>query len=767
MLPPRTPNEPLKIKPYTYHGVEFHKRDSKEWVGTCPFCTKPKFYVDSETGRSDCKVCHWEQQYKEAGVSGNGYGFLKFLWRVSYDACKEIDYQWLAEYRFLEPNMIRQWGVCKSLTTGEWLVPGYGVDKEPNGQANIVQLYKYIRQKDGHHELWPTPGFAESEDGSHGIVLPRSCNNTSTTVYCAEGVWDAIALSSALRTNDPSVLRGGKGSSTGLWSESDKGYVPPVVAVPGAGIFNKRWTKYTAGKYVVFLYDNDHPKLNEQTKTYSQAGYQGTKRAAGIVSSPELGEAASVSWLDWNLDGKGYDPDLPNKYDVRDWLTKDKKDVDKLLSYVRPVPNEWLSNAPEKVATKPVAKGREKIQVSKCESWKELTDAFRLAAKWTPELHGGLAVSLACICSVTGVGVPLWIRLISPPSTYKSQICKALGTNERYCIMDDGMNGFYSGMDMGDGKDYSLVTRWFNKTLITKEGSTLFTNSRSEEIIGQARAIYDGEVDRRWNNGKHCSHRGWRGSWILAGTPNMKDYDDNDLGPRFIDYRIVKDITEELEDDIIMRAISEQAGLGIVNGTTESSDNPDYLLARKLCGGYIDYLRNGVDSNTVKLPDVPYDFLLKIGNLAKFIERMRGRPSKNLGSESVEIALGARVGQQLVKLARFLSIVMQRQSIDREVMNVVVKVAMDTSDGWSLSIVSALMKAINDGDEGLNSRELAAKCGKSLKELESLLLYLPKIGVLEWYTPIDMPSPVRQAKLRLTDSFRSLYSQVMSITKEV
>jgi len=755
-LPPRVDNTPLKVKPYLYHGVEFHKRDTKEWVGTCPFCTKPKFHVSTDSGMSDCKVCQWQVQYKEDGVSGNGYGFLRYLWRVSYNACKPIEYDWLAEHRRLDPIMLKQWGICKSVTTGEWLVPGYGIE-EPQ---NIVQLYKYIRQNkvkdDGSvaYELWPTPGFTESEDGAHGIVLPRSYINHGTKVYICEGVWDAVAFSSALRAIDPDYVRRSKGSELKVQS---------VIAVPGAGIFNKRWTKYTVGKDVTFLYDNDHPKLNEQTGTYSQAGLSGTKRITGLISSIELGEALSVSWLDWNSDGKGYDPDLPDGYDIRDFLTKDNKDVERLLSYVRPVPDEWLSNTPEKIETKAKANVREKIKCIECKSWKELTDAFRLAAKWTPELHGALAVSLACVCSVRGVGEPLWVRLISPPSTYKSQMCKALGTNDRYTIMDDGMNGFYSGMDLGDGKDYSLVTRWFDKTLITKEGSTLFTNSRSEEIIGQARAIYDGEVDRRWNNGKHCSHRGWRGTWLLAGTPNMKDYDDNDLGPRFIDYKIVKDISNELEDDIIMRAISEQAGLGMVNGSTESSDNPDYLRARQLCGGYIDYLRLGVDTGTIKLPEISHSFLLKISVLAKFIERMRGRPSKNLGSESIEIALGARVGKQLVKLSRFLCAVMQKPTIDSEVMNVVVKVAMDTSDGWSLDIVSALMKASVDGDEGMESKSLAARCGKSLKELESLLLYLPKIGVLEWYTPIDMPSPVRIQKLRLTESFRVLYSEVMKI----
>ncbi|CAM6003240.1 unnamed protein product [Sphagnum balticum] len=400
----------------------------------------------------------------------------------------------------------------------------------------------------------------------------------------------------------------------------------------------------------------------------------------------------------------GYDPSLADGYDVRDWLAKDHKSIDSLLSRVKPVPDEWIKEAIVKAKTISVGKS---VQCVKCESWKELTDAFRLAAKWTPELNGALAVALSCIASVKGVGEPLWTRIISPPSTYKSQLCKALGTNTNYTIMDDGMNGFYSGMDTGDGVDHSLVTKWMGNTLITKEGSTLFTNKRSEEIIGQARAIYDGEIDRRWNNGKQCSHRGWHGTWLLCGTPTMKDYDDNELGPRFIDYMIVKDIDEQLEDDILMRAMVEQNSSGIANENIESSDNPNYLRARQLCGGYIEYLRDIVDNGKIPLPELDRLQLIQIGSLAKFIERMRGRPSKVPTSENTGLALAARVAKQLVKLSKFLCIVTQVKVIDSTIMAIVYKVAMDTSDGWSHEIVKSLRESELEGDDGLEPESIA------------------------------------------------------------
>ena len=243
----------------------------------------------------------------------------------------------------------------------------------------------------------------------------------------------------------------------------------------------------------------------------------------------------------------------------------------------------------------------------------------------------------------------------------------------------------------------------------------------------------------------------------------MKNYDDNELGPRFIDYRIVKDIGEQLELDIVMRAKLEQNQAGIANCKPGSGDNPDYLRARQLCGGYVDYLRSGVDNNVLPYPKLPQAYLVKIGMLSMFIERMRGRPSRKYASENVEAALAARVSKQLVKLARFLCVVMQRESVDESIMAIVYKVAMDTSDGWSQEMVNTLLDASKDGDEALEPTTLAKRCSRDIKEVAPLHNYLTKIKVMEWWKPSSSPFPVTQGRLRLTQSFRVLYNHVRSM----
>ena len=381
-MPKRDLAEPRAVKPYTAHGVDFHKREGTEWVGTCPFCDKQKFHVNSETGQFTCFTCpssEWKNQCTDEKISANHYGFIRYLWWTSFNQTKEIDYGWIEAHRQLPMKVLREWGVCKSITTGEWLIPGYGVEDKPN----ITQLYRYVKlwtkEKGDYYDVLPTPGFAEGE--SHGILLPRQYNGNATRVYLTEGVWDAIALCHSLQMVSTSGVGGKKTIAQMVLARADNR--PIIVGVPGCGIYNKAWSKYLKGKEVTFLFDNDHYRLNDKTGLPQQPGFVGTKRAVGIIGS----EAKSLSYLDWGADGKGFDPTLKDGYDVRDWLAIDKKPLDTLLGLVVSVPDEWLTKDKSSSYTGG-DKEKERIQPIKCQSWRELTDAFKLAAKWTPELNG-------------------------------------------------------------------------------------------------------------------------------------------------------------------------------------------------------------------------------------------------------------------------------------------------------------------------------------------------------------------------------------------
>src|SRR4051812_44497525 len=83
-------DDPDILKQFIFHGVELStKYTKKEIPGTCPFCAREgRFYVNSETGEWNCRVCNAGTESSKANKGGNATTFIRCL----YEACKE--YTW-------------------------------------------------------------------------------------------------------------------------------------------------------------------------------------------------------------------------------------------------------------------------------------------------------------------------------------------------------------------------------------------------------------------------------------------------------------------------------------------------------------------------------------------------------------------------------------------------------------------------------------------------------------------------------------------------
>jgi hypothetical protein len=298
---PKVESIPQNFKAFVYHGVDVSDNGSSQVVAECPFCGKLKWYCAVATGLWDCKVC---------GAKGNPLDFIRQMHEVSNSQppLSSVAYQELAaERKLLFVNTLVRWGVCQSLITGEWLMPGYGVDDKLN------QLYKYVLSE-GKRRLLPTPGVWE-EGKSHALFFSE-LDTAKPELWVCEGPWDGMALEEMLRQvkqsdNGTLSLTGNENSS--LHSRIN------VVAVPGANVFRPEWCRLAAGKKVVLLYDNDHPHAHPRTgQTVEGAGILGMRRVANMLAdSSEPPE--SICWLAWGPDG--FSTAIESGYDVRDWLS--------------------------------------------------------------------------------------------------------------------------------------------------------------------------------------------------------------------------------------------------------------------------------------------------------------------------------------------------------------------------------------------------------------------------------------------------------------
>ena len=294
---------PEKVRPYTFHGVDLGMPKNNECSGQCPFCDRDgKFSVNTVTGKWKCWVCG---EGTEKG-GGNVYTFLRKFHAMCLEATKTEEYRTLADDRgYLAVETLVEWGVVKSTTTGNWLIPGY------NPQRSMVTLYQWFTEANGSRNLKPTPTLG------HHIHGMNFWDQNKPIAYICEGPWDAIALWEILtrvKNGDHGMVQTASRESS-LYSQAN------VIAVPGCNVMFEQWLHLFEGKVVNLLYDSDHQRKHPKTGTIiTGAGWSAmemvTKKFVESTHAPQ-----ELNCIRWNGDA-GYDPKLKSGYDIRDLLTK-------------------------------------------------------------------------------------------------------------------------------------------------------------------------------------------------------------------------------------------------------------------------------------------------------------------------------------------------------------------------------------------------------------------------------------------------------------
>lgn len=726
-----------QLKPYLAHGIDLqHREGDRQAIGDCPFCGREgKFSVVITTGLWRCIVC---PAGNEKG-GGNSTVFLRELWKQSGE--RTSDYKPLVSSRkLLSADTLKAWGVVKSLIDGTWLVPGY------NAAGSLTQLYRYVLDRaSGKHRLYATP---ETPHGMFGVNL---WDKKRDLAYITEGPWDAMAFWEVLNRTKST---GGKLELTGQAATS-LGADANVIAVPGANVFQDGWLPLFKGKTVSVLFDSDHPK-EHQGKTLEPVGYVGMKRVANRLGAAEEPPEA-IEWLNWG-DG-GYDSTLPSGTDIRDFLSKGKDVKERItqlaaiLNLIEPIPEEWLGG-------RKAAKGEVgDLDCLPCDNWKLLTNQWRKPMKWTEGLDLGLSVMLAVVVSTMAVGDQLWAQIVGPPACGKSTLCEALSINKKYIAAKSTIRGFHSGYqtDSEGVEDNSLIAKVRNKTLVTKDGDTLLQSPNVQQILSEARDVYDRTSRADYRNKASRSHEGVNLTWILCGTSSLRSLDTSELGERFLRCVIMRSITDELEDEILdKKALQAFNCLQYeANGSLETQHDPDLVNAMRLTGGYVSYLRENA-LELFKGVSISPKALGRCKSLGKFVAFMRARPSKSQ-EEKAEREFGTRLVSQFVRLAGCLAVVMNKSSVDDEVLKRVTRVALDTAEGRTLEIARWLFKA---GSEGLDPKPLAMYTNEPEEGEKKLLRFLRRIGAVETYNR-KVNGVSQHPRWRLTEKLREIYDEVM------
>lgn len=291
---------PEKLRPYFFMGVNLEWKDGdKDAYGDCLFCGREKkFSVKIETGQFRCVVC---EEGNESG-GGNVYTFLRQLWEGSDNQFDSHPFVALQEdRRLLYSETLAKWGIRKSLTNDDWIAPGYNAD------GKLMNLYRYV--DDGKRMAWfPAPTL------KHQLFGVQLFDSKKPTVYLTEGIWDAMALwetmSRSKQTESGDLVQTGNPDACLLAKAN-------VIAIAASHTFTEEMLPLFAGKNVILMGQNDHPKDN-QGKVVAPASYNGVHRIVRMFHASDC-PPSSIQML--NYGEGGYDPKLPSGFDIRDALT--------------------------------------------------------------------------------------------------------------------------------------------------------------------------------------------------------------------------------------------------------------------------------------------------------------------------------------------------------------------------------------------------------------------------------------------------------------
>ena len=738
------------LKSFRFHGVDL-RTSGREGIGDCPFCGREgKLNVKIETGQWRCWVCSEGQHETSDGpkVGGNVLSFLRCLWQRSFERTNGHTQVLAKERRLLWPDTLTRWGVARSITTGDWLLPGWGID------GKFGQLYKWQKTEKGMI-LKPTP-----EGIGHRMLGPQTWDRKAATIWLAEGPWDGMALWEVLRsakqTENGFASTGSETSSLLAGSA--------VLAIPGCGSVGTpfvKWLPLFAGKKVILLFDSDHPRKHDG-RDVPPAGFDAAKRAVRILSTAER-KPSRVEWLEWGI--FGYDPSEKSGFDVRDLLSRGEALPERiellsteLLPKIKPVPPDWLSGSSSLAVSKP---GSVQIEPAKCESWAELKNCWRKAMEWSDGLEKALAAMLACVLSTRLSDDPLWIKVMSPASTGKSTLCEALACATDWVFPLSKMTGMHSGWksDKKGEEDHGLVPLVMNKTLVIKDGDTLLTSADPSKVFGELRDLFDGAARVHYLHGVSRRYDNVRLGIIICGTDSLRKIDSSELGERFLDVVMMEKIDEESERTIGLRTFWR-----VIRNATENGDesvistrSKEMLLAMRMTAGYVNHLREH-DADILHRIEVVEDTADRCNDLGKFVSCLRARPSRHQEEHSSR-ELSSRLVGQIGKLAICLSGVYQKRSIDETVMRQVRQIALDTARGTTLDMARFLFR---QGAKGSHRSGIATVTNQGYERVTKLLKFLRAIGVADFHHRGGVAGVTEgQERWKLTERMRSLFERVM------
>ncbi len=330
-------------------------------------------------------------------------------------------------------------------------------------------------------------------------------------------------------------------------------------------------------------------------------------------------------------------------------------------------------------------------------------------------------ISLGLVAGNWIQSTPLWLQLISPPSSGKTELLRTIrGFSECKGVDKFSSHCFNSGYrPEGKNKDkeenYDLLSTLQGKVMVTMDFSTTLEGSREKlnDIFGQIRGIYDGDefTAGLGNQTDGCKSARAKFNWIVGMTPAIdKHWHLNQLGDRFLSFRL------NIDD----RRAHIRQGLEL------SEDGTLDKTREEVCGAVHDML----SSVPQILPTITPAMKNRLIDLSEVLATCRTFLDRDKDGNLYTPPLpeyGTRIAQQLLRVAQSVALVRGHIGVEESDFNLMKRVAFDTLLPNRSSLLSTLWQ--NQGTPLFNNK--IAKCmGVAEKTAKRHLDDLVDLGVV-------------------------------------
>lgn len=470
--------------------------------------------------------------------------------------------------------------------------------------------------------------------------LPELLKTKTEPVYICEGEWDTIAVQWLLTA----AKKPGR-----------------AVCSPGAGTFKPDWAEYFKGRSVYVLYDHDAAGLKGETIVLD--------RLAKVVKK--------IMFCHWPA-GK------PEGYDARDFILKNAVANNTPKKCFRLL-NALFKDTPRTAVNKEIEEILEENKPPEVDPSINIIDVLKAYDELLHEPnHMSIELSIIIMISNLFETDPVWMFLVAPPSSGKTQVINGLKylcqpyDEVGYSMSAITTHALISGMETKRGDPSVFAKLNGNKmALIIKDFSTVTSMPESEkmEINAQLRDGYDGYTSKSFGNGVIREYNKLKFGLLAAVTDDIYNeaVTTQALGERFAKLNIGRSNDLAFAENAIDKAISDSS-----RETFKQDEDRCAKIVYSCVKNVMQKVQDGI-----KLPKLSLELQQAITGISLYVASMRGVVSRDkFRRDYIKSApyneTGIRFAKMISNIAAYRALLYGREKASLEDLPLIRKIALDT-----------------------------------------------------------------------------------------